>query len=81
MYLHMGKENMILKTKVLFVGHYDEKNEKKVNMNFFQKKREENKVRDISEGNPQSFVVTDDCIYLSLISASTLKKRLRANFI
>ncbi|MCX7779366.1 MAG: DUF370 domain-containing protein [Negativicutes bacterium] len=42
---------------------------------FLKRVRKANKVIDVSEGHPKSFVVTDDYVYFSAISSMTLKKR------
>ena len=36
---------------------------------------EERMINDVSEGNQKCFIVTDKIVYVSAISATTLKKR------
>jgi hypothetical protein len=50
-----------------------------INEDFLKNMQDENLVDDVSEGNAKSFIVTDKMVYLSAISAVTLKKR--ANFL
>lgn len=72
---------MILKSKVIYVGQLEGQNENKINTRFFESEKENKRVIDVSEGDPKSFIVTDEHVYFSLISASTLEKRLRANVV
>lgn len=77
MFLHLGASTVIpLKTvitiadiKAVKAGHDNE---------FLKTVKKANKIIDVSEGNPKSFVVTDDYTYFSAISSMTLKKRASA---
>ena len=74
MFLHLGADTIIpLKTVILISDRKDV--ESVINNEFLQTMTEEGLIVDVSCGNPKSFVVADDKVYLSAISSSTLKKR------
>ncbi|MDU2065472.1 MAG: DUF370 domain-containing protein [Sporomusaceae bacterium] len=74
MFLHLGSDYVVPLKNVIAIT--DMKNVKSgINQEFIKAKRSQKVVIDISEGNPKSFVITDKKIYLSAISALTLKKR------
>lgn len=76
MYLHLGKGHMILRKSIICIGQVACLEQQKED-SIIHRKREEEKLIDVSEGHPQSFIITNDRMYLSLISAQTLEKRLR----
>ncbi len=73
MFLHIGSNVLISARKVIVI--YDVKAKK--NDVFLAALRERDKVRDISEQEPKSCIVTDDCAYLSSISVATLQSRFK----
>lgn len=74
MFLHLGADTIIPLKDVILIS--DRKgNAAAINSEFLQLMQEEAMIVDVSAGNPKSFVITDDKVYLSAISASTLKKR------
>jgi len=74
MFLHLGADTIIpLKNVILISDRKDD--ESAINNEFMQTMSEEGMIVDVSCGNPKSFVIADDKVYLSAISASTLKKR------
>ncbi len=78
MFLHLGADTVIPLRDVIAIT--DIKTFKSgINEDFLRVMQEEKLIEDISDGNAKSFVVTDKRVYLSAISASTLKKR--SNFL
>lgn len=74
MFLHLGAETIIPLKNVILIS--DRKEDKSpVNAEFLQTMEEEGLIIDVSCGNPKSFVIADDKVYLSAISSYTLKKR------
>jgi len=74
MFLHLGADTVIPLRDVVAIT--DIKGAKLgINDEFLRAMREENRIKDISDGNAKSFVVTDKRVFLSAISAATLKKR------
>lgn len=82
MYLHLGSDFVIKNTDIIAI--FNIRNQKNnVFKNYLQKQCEKHKyeVIDLSEnGEYSSCILTDDKIYLSGISALTLKKRAEDNF-
>lgn len=78
MFLHLGADTVVPLRDVISIT--DIKLARSgINDDFLKLMREENMIDDVSEGNAKSFVVTEKMVYLSAISAATLKKR--ANFL
>lgn len=75
MFLHLGADTVIPLKNVIAI--FDLKSDRAANSNkkFLQKKLDEKKVIDVSEGNAKSCILADKEIYLSGISSVTLKKR------
>ena len=77
MFLHLGADKVIPLKSVIAI--LDLKLTRTMgNNNFIKKKQKENKVIDISDGNAKTFVIADDGVYLSTISALTLGKRAKS---
>lgn len=74
MFLHLGADVVIPLKNVIAITEM-KSGESAINNLFLQKMRQEKKTIDIAEDNPQSFIITDNGIYLSAISSLTLKKR------
>jgi hypothetical protein len=74
MFLHLGASTVIPLRHVISIA--DIKSVRAgIENDFLKKVQKANKVIDVSEGHPKSFVVTDDYVYFSAISSLTLKKR------
>jgi len=74
MFLHLGADTVIPLKQIISIT--DMKAVRSgINEEFIKTMTEENLITDVSEGNAKSFVVTDRIVYLSAISATTLKKR------
>jgi chromosome segregation and condensation protein ScpB len=78
MFLHLGADTVIPLRDVIAITDIKAARSG-INDDFLRVMREENLIDDISDGNAKSFVVTDKLVFLSAISAATLKKR--ANFL
>lgn len=74
MFLHLGADTVIPLRDVISITDL-RIGKKGINDAFLKVMNEENLINDISEGNAKSFIVTDKVVYLSAISAVTLKKR------
>lgn len=78
MYLHIGENTMVRLKDVIGIFSLEE-NYGMENMSFLRVGKEEGFIRRINDEEPKSFVVTESdhrsVIYLSPISAKTLKKR------
>ncbi|AZR74307.1 DUF370 domain-containing protein [Anoxybacter fermentans] len=79
MLLHIGNGHLIPTKDVVMIADYKSSMSSKDTQNFLKIANEEGFVKDYSEGSPKSFIVTNETIYLSLISSATLAKRI--NFI
>lgn len=74
MFLHLGADMIIpLKNVIVISDRKDDSSA--INAEFLKTMTEEDMIVDVSGENSKSFVVTDDKVYLSAISSTTLKKR------
>ena len=80
MFLHLGKGFMIPASRVVMIGSMKTSNDSEITQKFLQTSKEEGFIIDHSDGDPKSFVLTEETIYLSIISSKTLRKRIN-NFI
>ena len=80
MFLHIGENCSVLTKNVVGIFDLEFTTTGSVTRNFLKRAEEENRVTYVSEQMPKSFVVTTeyggDYVYVSPISASTLRKRL-----
>lgn len=74
MFLHLGADTVIPVRDVIAITDY-KLSRSAINEEFIHTMREEQLIVNVSENNPKSFVITDKTVYLSAISALTLKKR------
>lgn len=77
MFLHLGKGNMIPTDRIVMIGSMESSCDSEITRNFLETCKEEGFIVDYSSGEPKSFIVTEETIYYSIISARTLRKRLR----
>lgn len=74
MFLHLGSDVMVPVKDVVAI--YDHKTmEREENYLCFELIKQEKEIVPIASDEVKSYVVTDDKIYLSVISSLTLKKR------
>lgn len=74
MFLHIGQEHSILVRDIIAIIDLDTKNNSECTQEFLNTAEEEGFIVKLSK-DPDSFIVTNDKVYLSPISASTLRKR------
>lgn len=75
MYLHIGNGYLIPMKDVVMIADYESTTAGKDTENFLVVANEEGFIQDYSDGVPKSFVITNETVYLSLISSTTLAKR------
>jgi ribosomal protein S8 len=73
--LHLGAGYIIPAKDVVLIADFESTTHSKKTREFLEVAEEEGFITDFSEGNPKSFIVTDETIYYSMISSSTLSKR------
>jgi hypothetical protein len=67
---------MIPTKYIVLIGDLEKTTDSEITREFFDVSEEEGFIVDYASGNPRSFVLTGETIYLSLVSSATLKKRL-----
>lgn len=77
MFLHLGEGKMIPVKDIVMIGDITSTTDSQNTKDFFSVSEEEGFVIDYSDNNPKSFVLTEETIYISMISSSTLAKRVR----
>lgn len=78
MYLHLGQETILRTSDILGVFDLDTTTLSKHTRDYLARAEKEGRVVTVTQELPKSFIVTadrDKTIYLSQISAQTLKKR------
>jgi hypothetical protein len=75
MYLHIGNGYLIPMKDVVMIADYESTTSGKDSLNFLEVANEEGFILDYSDGNPKSFIITNETVYMSLISSTTLAKR------
>ncbi len=75
MFLHLGGGNMISSEEVVLIGDLEKTTTSDITKEFMSISDEEGFIVDYSGGNPRSFVLTGETIYLSMISSKTLASR------
>ena len=61
---------------VVMIGNLESTTDSDITEEFLQISREEGFIVDYSSGDPRSFVLTGETIYLSIISSKTLRNRM-----
>ena len=75
MFLHLGNNVMVRKDKIIAIIDVETGSNNRITKSFINN-QENKKIKIISEeAKEKSYIITDDCIYLSPISSSTLFKR------
>lgn len=77
MFLHLGEDYLIPAKDVVMIGDLESTRDSDITEEFFDIAEEEGFIIDYSMGNPRSFIMTGETIYLSMISSSTLAKRFK----
>ena len=78
--LHLGAGHVIPAKDVVLIADLETTTDSKETEEFLQIAKEEGFIIDYSEGNPKSFVVTDETVYYSMISSTTLRKRVNFKY-
>lgn len=68
---------MLPKAQVVLIGDLENTTYSEITEEFFDISEEEGFIVDYSKGKPKSFVLTGETIYLSMISSTTLGKRMK----
>lgn len=76
MFLHIGNGHLIPLKDVVMIADYESTMAGKDTQNFLEVANEEGFIQDYSDGLPKSFIITNEIVYLSLISSVTLAKRI-----
>ena len=81
MYLHLGNETVIKTDNILGIFDLENTEANKNTLNYFKKAESENRVFNVSNDLPKSFIVCSKknepvTIYISRLSSSTLINRL-----
>ena len=77
--LHLGGGHTIPAQEVVMIADIEATTDSEETENFLEVAKEEGFIIDYSEGDPSSFIVTEEKVYYSMISSATLRKRV--NFI
>ncbi len=81
MYLHLGSDYMVKNSEIIAIFNLRDQQSNIYN-DYVEKYRHKYRIVDLSEdSNFSSCILTEDTIYLSAISALTLKKRLEEGFL
>ena len=80
MYLHVGNETIVIERNIIGIFDLENTSVSKFTRDYLRKKQEENRVVNVTNEIPKSFVVCTDSagretVYLSQLAAATLKKR------
>jgi len=78
MFIHIGQDVVITAKEVVSINDLHTTSSE-ATKEFLEMAKEEGFIKDISNGNPKSFIITSKQVYLSPISSLTIKKR--ANFL
>ncbi|MNP55318.1 hypothetical protein D3C76_1499540 [compost metagenome] len=78
MYIHLGGEKVILSSELIAIFDITIEKSSKISKQFIGHALEEKKIVRIGEEEAKSIVVTQNEIYYSPISSSTLKKKANA---
>ena len=75
MFLHLGDGYMIPSKEVVLIGDLESTTSSEITEEFLEISDEEGFIVDYSGGKARSFVLTEETIYLSMISSKTLEDR------
>lgn len=80
MFLHLGADIVVPLRDVIAILDYESGHESDITKEFLKVVDEEGFVRDISDGDAKSFIVTTRNVFLSPISSLTLAKRAATSY-
>lgn len=77
MFLHIGEGHMIPEKDIVLIGDLESAGESEITGEFLTISEEEGFIINHFEDEVSSFVLTGEIIYLSIISSTTLRNRLK----
>ncbi len=77
--LHLGGGHTIPAQEVVMIADLEATTDSEETKKFLEIAKKEGFVIDYSQGDPSSFIITNEKVYYSMISSATLRKRV--NFI
>ena len=77
MFLHIGEGHMIPEKDIVLIGDLESAGESEITGEFLTISEEEGFIINHFEDKVSSFVLTGEIIYLSIISSTTLRNRLK----
>jgi hypothetical protein len=75
MYIHLGGDKIVRTSQLVGIFDVSIAQISKINQQFIEHAQKNRKVETIGEEEPKSIVLTDERVYYSPISSTTLKKR------
>ncbi len=75
MYLHLGRETLVMTGDLIAILDIDKATIKKDSREFLKKATNRGDVINVTDELPKSFIITDEKVYISQLSPTTLKKR------
>ena len=75
MFIHLGGEKIIRASELIAIFDISMEKTSKISKQFIQPSRKRKKIEIIGEEDSKSLVVTNNKVYYSPISSTTLKKR------
>lgn len=78
MYIHLGGEKIVRSSQIVAIFDISVEQTSRLPGPFTQQAQNQYKTESIGEESPKSIVVTEDRVYYSPISTSTLKKKIRS---
>lgn len=81
MYIHLGQSVVVEESRILGVFDIDNTTTSRITRDFLSRSESDGVVVSISDEIPRSFIVTDDRVYLSLLSSATIGKRCDEGFL
>lgn len=75
MYIHLGEEKIVRVSELVAILDYAIEKSSIITQQFIQQALDEKRLIQIGEKEQKSLVITEDKVYISPISPTTLKKR------
>lgn len=80
MYVHIGGEKVVRSSELIAIFDISIENASNETQQFLNSAHKNKTTEVVSDEKPKSLVITNDKVYYSPISSSTLKKRSRLNY-
>jgi regulator of extracellular matrix RemA (YlzA/DUF370 family) len=75
LFVHLGRNAVIRSNAVIAIIDWDTLWASDINQSYLERVKKNQRIQDISDGQPHSVVITADAVYLSTVSSATLKRR------